>query len=258
MRRCVLLLALALSVGCSTPRKPYASDPMLQQRVAASPKRPASAAMTLPAEEPATPKPPRPLAHPTAVATAQLKKETAEPPLHQPDSVLIPPAELPFVAGPELRLPTAPVVQVPPPPLPTTSMKLPSPIEPVIEEKVTPAPAEVSEVVHRAAPRPEPGLPPTKVEGDFGHGAGYIWLQGKLDRHYRGHLNLRYCDASAEDYWGGKVRLGEEGIPGLTDGDVVYVEGEMIPAKGEGSTEMRDGYPTYRVSKVWLVKKASE
>ncbi len=102
-----------------------------------------------------------------------------------------------------------------------------------------------------------PPAPARHTEYLYGHASDYTWLHGVLDRHYIGHLTLRYCDFSIEDTWGGKVILDDD--PRLAeyhDGDVVEVEGELIPA----SPAMRhswDQNPHYRIQSIRLAERKS-
>jgi hypothetical protein len=150
-----------------------------------------------------------------------------------------PPAVLPAQApvGDAFAAPTAPApvsppaaVTAPPPPAPVLA---PAPI----------APAPVTQVAARM------------VEGTYGHAADYTWLQGVLDRHYRGHLELRYRPLSEEDAHGGKVRLEDD--PRLAEfrpGDVIAVEGELL-ADPDGSNPPWSQYKRYHVRAVRLVER---
>ncbi|VTS05205.1 hypothetical protein [Tuwongella immobilis] len=100
------------------------------------------------------------------------------------------------------------------------------------------------------------GKPPVEVNGVYGHGTNHAWLQGVVDRHYRGYWNLRYHDASQEDAWGGKVKLLDDArLSSLRDGDVVFVEGEVLRKDDSASNEARDGYPTYRITNIWVISR---
>jgi len=107
---------------------------------------------------------------------------------------------------------------------------------------------------------PAPEVPATpvvrhKVDGTFGRAADHTWLQGVLDKHYRGHFNLRYCDATAEDDWGGKVHLEEdEKLQQFQDGDVVYVEGELVRENGQVLRGHLNQYPRYRIRYAELIR----
>lgn len=97
---------------------------------------------------------------------------------------------------------------------------------------------------------------PDVTSGIYGHAGDHRWLQGVLDKHYQGHIALRYCDLSEDDSWGGKVRLEDD--PRLTqfqDGDVIRVEGELIPRQEGAAREMGDHYPHYRIRSVELVQR---
>jgi hypothetical protein len=94
------------------------------------------------------------------------------------------------------------------------------------------------------------------VDGVYGHSPDYTWLQGVLDRHYHGHMNLRFCDPTVEDPYGGKVCLVDDPrLSQFQEGDVVAVEGAMVPA--EESTGERRGhhYPRYRIRDVQLIER---
>lgn len=98
-----------------------------------------------------------------------------------------------------------------------------------------------------------------RVPGTFGHDAEYTWLQGVLDKHYHGHFYLRYCDPTVEDPWGGKVCFDEDPrLAQFKDGDVIYVEGAIVP---EPDTSRHSGwkhYPRYKINAVKLVESKSE
>src|SRR5439155_1488089 len=67
------------------------------------------------------------------------------------------------------------------------------------------------------------------VEGDFGHDDDHRWLQGVLERHYRGYFCVRYCDPSVEDEFGGKVRLqDDERLAAFHDGDIIALSGDLL------------------------------
>ncbi|MCX7699701.1 MAG: hypothetical protein N2039_02370, partial [Gemmataceae bacterium] len=75
------------------------------------------------------------------------------------------------------------------------------------------------------------GPPRKSVAGNFGHDPDRRWLQGVLERHYRGYYCLRYCDPSVEDEFGGKVRLQEdERLGQFRDGDVIGIIGRITEA----------------------------
>jgi len=90
--------------------------------------------------------------------------------------------------------------------------------------------------------------------GVYGHAPDHSWLLGVVDKHYAGHFELRYCDASEDDSWGGKVCL--ESDPRLAqfhDGDVIRIEGELLPV----DPALRDAwshYPHYRIRDVKLIQ----
>jgi hypothetical protein len=124
---------------------------------------------------------------------------------------------------------------------------------------MAPAPVMAPPVVAPAAPVITPAVIQTSVrtaEGKYGHSADYTWLQGELDRHYRGHLELRYRPASEEDPYGGKVRLEDD--PHLAEfrpGDVIAVEGELL-ADPEGTNAAPwSQYKRFHIRAVRLVER---
>lgn len=96
---------------------------------------------------------------------------------------------------------------------------------------------------------PAPPLPMRPGE-KYGHAPDYRWLAGVLDKHAKGGFwTLRYADASADDAWGGKVRLMDDPrLRGFGDGDLIYVEGELVaPPKSAADAP---AYPPFRVADV--------
>ena len=89
----------------------------------------------------------------------------------------------------------------------------------------------------------------------YDHAPDHSWLQGVIDKHYHGHLSLRYCDPSEEDEWGGKVVL--EGDPRLSqfkDGDVVRVEGEIVREAGQVKRDTWNHFAVYRLKDIRLIQ----
>jgi hypothetical protein len=94
-----------------------------------------------------------------------------------------------------------------------------------------------------------------QVEGKYGHAPDHSWLQGELDRHYRGYLELRYRPSSEEDPLGGKVRLEDD--PRLAEfrpGDVIAVEGELL-SDPDGVTPSWSQYRRFHVRAARLVER---
>jgi hypothetical protein len=111
-------------------------------------------------------------------------------------------------------------------------------------------------------PPPAPVRPPASLAkrietpGRFAHDSEYRWLQGVLEKHFKGYYCLRYADSSVEDPYGGKVRLLDD--PRLTqfhDGDVLRIEGELL-SDGEAGPRARWENPHYRVKGVELVQQS--
>ncbi len=168
--------------------------------------------------------PAAPAASPPATPTAAAAPTRPPMPEPTPAPVAAPPP-LPaaaIVAAPAIVAPVAPTVDVPPPA----------------------APPPVTQVAVRTA------------EGKYGHSADYTWLQGELDRHYRGHLELRYRPVSEDDPYGGKVRLEED--PQLAEfrpGDVIAVEGEMMIDSDGSSAAPWAQYKRFHIRAVRLVER---
>jgi hypothetical protein len=130
------------------------------------------------------------------------------------------------------------VTESPPAPIPTMQ---PLPARPVNENSgMIPAGAAT------------PGTASRIVNGQFGYSTDRAWLQGELDRHYRGFLELRYRPASDEDTFGGKVRLDDD--PRLAQfraGDIVAVDGELIR-----DADLATGqYPRFRIRSIRLIER---
>jgi hypothetical protein len=90
------------------------------------------------------------------------------------------------------------------------------------------------------------------INGKFGYATDHSWLQGELDRHYRGFLDLRYRPSSEEDTFGGKVRLEDDPrLAGFRAGDIVAVEGELV-SSADATTGQ---YPRYRIRGVRLIER---
>jgi hypothetical protein len=219
--------------GCqSTARKPpYSDNPLLLRRqplVHTASQRERAAAGTL-AKAPPVLEPPVPLGPPP---TAFAQNRAADPP---------PPSwDLP--SGP--ALPASP--PEPPPlmtPLPARTMNDP-PIAPAAIEMPAGGPIPASALAPISASR--------IINGKFGYAIDHSWLQGELDRHYRGFLDLRYRPSSEEDTFGGKVRLEDDPrLSGFRAGDIVAVEGELV-APADTATGQ---YPRYRIRNVRLIER---
>lgn len=180
---------------------------------------------------------------------------------YPPDPLLMSrkPIEGTVVTGPNGELlVSADPVEPHMPPLAYAANAQPAP-PPIVT--ATPIPGHRGPLVATPAVRtkPVPDAVPfagRKVQGTYGHAADYSWLQGVLDRHYHGHLDLRYCDATVEDTFGGKVCL--ESDPRLAqfqEGDTIVVEGMLLPANNQAAQGNLKSYPHYRVYNVWLVQR---
>ena len=214
-------VALLLMGGCQLGRPaPYEGDPLLAQRpvVAQSWDRASSAApsnfVQVPLQEPLVPSAP---ALPLATATPPVETQTPTP-------------------APRLPLPGPSPEPAPVP--------LPLPLSTQVVEASEPTPDR--QVSFKATPRQVPGM--------FGADKNHLWLQGVVDRHYRGYLSLRYRRPSEDDAWGGKVHLlPHPDLEGIEDGTVIQVEGELRPAATPPELEGKSDFPGYSVTAVWVV-----
>ena len=88
------------------------------------------------------------------------------------------------------------------------------------------------------------------MPGSYGHDSDRRWLQGVVQRPARGGCFIRYCDPSVEDEFGGKIQVEDEAaLASFRDGDVVGVQGELLPAENSAGQN-----PRYRVHQVWPVQ----
>jgi hypothetical protein len=86
------------------------------------------------------------------------------------------------------------------------------------------------------------------ISGVYGNAPDYGWLQGVVDKHYQGHWYLRYCDPSVEEKHGGKVCLMDDPhLAELKDGEVVFVEGEIVQEKETLNRGPWHHYPRYQI-----------
>ena len=94
-----------------------------------------------------------------------------------------------------------------------------------------------------------------EVSGIYGHAPDHTWLQGVLDKHYLGHMHLRYCDPTMDDTWGGKVILErDDRLAPFKDGDVVRVEGELVKEDGQTKRGTWGHFPLYRIRDIQLIQ----
>lgn len=212
---------IACAAGCQTSsRKAYSDNPLLATRqplIHTKAQREKAAASAQVAAAPVLP-PPVPLpSNPTALVQS---------PPNQP-----PPPSWDVAPGAEQS-------DAPPPglmPLPARTMA-DEPAGAIIPTTVSSPPSSASRIVN----------------GQYGYASDHSWLQGELDRHYRGFLDLRYRPASEEDTFGGKVRLEDD--PKLAEfraGDIVAVEGEIV----RDADAAMGQYPRYRIKSVRLIER---
>jgi hypothetical protein len=236
-----LLLALA---GCerAAVRSNYPPDPILANKGSVEGK-PQSSRPLLAHAEPTMPNAPAtalasaPKRHSAALrAMARHTPPQSEPPIADKD--LTPPAvasKEPQPSGPELT---------PEPPAPAG--RAPT---------VTAVPAVRTHEGQGSTVEAKPASARREVVGDYGHGEDHSWLQGVLDRHYQGPMHLRYCDATEDDAWGGKVCLDPDPrLSEFKEGDVVHLEGELVRENGKVLHGRWNHFPRYRVTSVRLVR----
>ena len=230
-----LVLTAGLLAGCeSAPQHTsYADNPLLQARqpLVQAPGSPGSDATQVAQSGPRmvvvpppglyqpmptglagapTPLPSYPVPKPTyptpAPASSQAGQNVAAVPVSMPipqqtNPPMVPPTPLPLPAAPAAAPPAAfPAIA------PAAAIVPPTAASPPVTQAVV-----------------------RTVEGKYGHAADYTWLQGELDWHYRGYMELRFRPLSEDDPYGGKVRLEDDPILGeFRAGDVIAVEGELL------------------------------
>jgi hypothetical protein len=261
-----VLSGLALT-GCRSSNSPYANDPTLlyykptlndsatvlaertSRREPVKPAMPAVAqkTQTLPPMDP-TPGP-APQSEVQPASASEIKPLT----LNEPAGTL--PADL---ANAE---PIGKLEPVDIKPLPGAA---PAP-EPVIAKlpinDAAPLPAP-KPPAPQMPPPPAPVRPPAilakriDTTGRFAHDSEYRWIQGVLEKHYRGYYSLRYADSSVEEAYGGKVRLvDDQRLTQFHDGDVLRIEGELV-SENEVGPHARWENPYYRVKGIELVQQS--
>ena len=127
-------------------------------------------------------------------------------------------------------------VELPAPSLPVKPPLIEAPRSKVGEDGFGPGPR-----LPAAATEPVVVVPPTQAANvdpalplksgeKFGHSPDYRWIAGVVDRHLKGgYFTIRYADIGTDDLWGGKVRLlDDDRLRDLRNGDLVYVEGEVM------------------------------
>jgi hypothetical protein len=227
----VLSLTTGLLAGCesATRRSAYADNPLLLNR------QPVQVSPTTPAAD-----------RPVAVASAA------------PTTVVPPPVPVPAAAPTSSSMSPVALTQSAAEPTPADGPTLPVPVASALPQPLAGEEASIREP-NRPADLPVPAPAATadarRTDAKYGAANDYTWLQGELDRHYKGYVELRYRAHSEVDTFGGKVRL--ENDPRLADyrpGDVVCVEGEMVkePDAASGTTAQ---YPRYHVRSIRLIER---
>jgi hypothetical protein len=250
-KRCLIAaLGCSLGVGCQRAalQSTYPPDPLLQNKTPVVAKV-ESARPVVARTEPAAPALPpgvlasaptrRPIDPPTEmVRKPEEKRPPAEPPPLSFNKGANPPAQatITSAAGVNPSSPPTPAVVA------AGNARQPVPVVPALNTRPAAEVAATPAVHH-------------KVDGTYGRATDHAWLQGVLDKHYRGHFDLRYCDATVEDDWGGKVHLEDDDrLKDFQDGDVIYVEGELVRENGQVVLGHQNHYPRYRIRQVELVR----
>ena len=183
-------------------------------------------------------------------------------PIHKQvrDPLLI--SKKPVESQAERLTPTAVAYAEPsPPPVPETAVATaPVKLEAIGLKRPEPAKNAPELTATPAIRTNEPGTPAETVSrrgpaSIYGHAPDHAWLQGVIDKHYHGHLSLRYCDPSEEDEWGGKVVLEEDPrLAEFKDGDVVRVEGEIVREDGKVKRGVWNHFAHYRLKDIRLIQ----
>lgn len=150
-------------------------------------------------------------------------------------------------AGVYCMSPAVPPQPSPPPPPPAEFEPAPPPAEAQLAPPPVPAPV-VSKV---SAPEPVDPVLEAQRRG-YGQGENHVWLVGRLQRvHVPGSdWKLRYLPITQQDDYGGSVVMSLDArIDEFQDGDIVYVEGEII---GQRPTLYLSG-PLYRIRTIRAV-----
>jgi hypothetical protein len=206
----VATLASGISLGCGTTgeRKPYLQDPLLISKKPVEARAQDARAVLLAQAEPTPPMGPA-----VSLAAAPRPIEQANPP-------------------------TAVATTEPPAGVPAQTIS------------TYKGAVEVSPAVRVKDGQPAPAVTAVqrRVPGIYGNAPDYGWLQGVVDKHYQGQWYLRFCDPSVEDKHGGKVcLLDDPRLAQLKDGDVVFVEGEIVEDKEAANRGPWHRYPRYQI-----------
>jgi hypothetical protein len=258
----ISVVYFGLLAGCSTQRRaPYANDPVLLHY-----KPTLNDSATIMAEKQAhhgPAKPPMPTgaqeaAHDPAVARTMPDRNLQPAKAEAPGQLLAPPPGPEAERAKNASAGTTPDASSLPVRPPETSV-LTAPDAGTQPQQL---PVTIPEAVALNAAQPTPdALATTPVatnaevrsaDGTYAHDSEYHRVQGVLERHYRGYYCVRYCDPSVEDQYGGKFRLvDDQRIKQFNEGDVIAVEGEMIP----NGPEEYNMNPRFKINLVRLVRK---
>ncbi len=253
------VVSVGLLAGCSSGRKaPYASDPVLLHY-----KPTLNDSATIMAEKQAhrgptkPPMPPgsrEPADDPTLAKNASADKNTQSAKVATPPGQLLAP---PPGTGIELAKNSEPAAT---PEASSMPVRPPEPGAlpvPAVQTRPEPIPVSIPDAVPVSVPQPVVDARSTtvdrrSVDGTYANDKDYRRVQGVLERHYRGWYSVRYCDPSEEDRYGGKFRLvDDQRINQFKEGDVIAVEGEMIP-NGPESYNMN---PRFRIHDIRMVRQ---
>jgi hypothetical protein len=270
--RLLALGGLAVALGCrSQPAAPPCTTPLLPGEVVPGPVH-LMPGPPIPSAPPLGAQLPRPsevkpgvLAPPQYAKLPESTYPTTKPPLKLVETA--PPAgvsDLPPILPPKdvkpLLTSNPKPVELPAPSLPVKPPLIEAPRSKVGGDGFGPGPR-----LPAAATEPVVVVPPTQAANvdpalplksgeKFGHAPDYRWIAGIVDRHLKGaYFTIRYADIGTDDLWGGKVRLlDDDRLRDLRNGDLVYVEGEVMAPKSAAETS---AYPPYRVTSVRVIER---
>lgn len=170
-----------------------------------------------------------------------------------PEAPAVPSSVAPPGSSAAPRQPIDPLLSSTPAPAAAFAAAPRPPMDPLLSTAVPPAATAATAALSTTPPAPPPA--PARFEGKYGHDAAYTTLQGVVDRHHHGHVYLRYCDPKVEDPWGGKVCLEDDPrLASVKEGDVLRVEGSIVPEADSTRRHTWKHYPRFRIKNVETIQ----
>lgn len=262
------LVTATLTTGCIADRKPYANNPLLlyykptlsdsetvlaERETRGGPTQPPMPTLAADMPRDVTPfAPPKPLpANPVLPAKAELPAGPTPSTLIQP--IIRQSSGLSSETRSEPRTPLYSELEpvgTPAPQVATAETFSPPSVgtTPTVIENLPPVAANPKKPIDSLPLSLRTEGEKRTVPGRYGHDAGYRWLQGVIEKNFRGHDYIRYCDPSIDDEYGGKFIIDDPRLGRFNDGDMVAVAGELA-AEGAGERNRK-----YVIHDVWLVK----